>query len=214
MESCPYNYHNHSMLEAISLQCVRGERELFNNLSFALDSGEMLLVSGPNGAGKTSLLRLLCGLSPPASGEIRWQGESVRAQRSEYCRHMAYLGHHNGVKEELTPLENLRVATGVAGVDAGDVKLHAALDRVGLAGYEELPAKLLSQGQKRRVALARLLLADASLWILDEPLAALDVQAVALVEDMLAAHLAGGGLAVLTTHQPLNISFNFEIRIG
>lgn len=202
------------MLEAISLQCIRGERELFNNLSFALDSGEMLLVSGPNGAGKTSLLRLLCGLSPPASGQILWQGEPVRVQRSKYCRRMTYLGHHNGVKEELTPLENLRVATGVAGVDAGEGKLHAALDRVGLAGYEELPAKLLSQGQKRRVALARLLLADARLWILDEPLAALDVQAVVLVEEMLAAHLADGGLAVLTTHQPLNISFHFEIRIG
>lgn len=202
------------MLEAISLQCVRGERELFHDLSFALGSGEMLLVSGPNGAGKTSLLRLLCGLSPPASGEIRWQGESVPAQRSEYCRHMAYLGHHNGVKEELTPLENLRVATAVAGVATAEEKMSAALDRVGLAGYEELPAKLLSQGQKRRVALARLLLADARLWILDEPLAALDVQAVALVEEMLAAHLASGGLAVLTTHQPLNISCNFEIRVG
>ena len=202
------------MLEAISLQCVRGERELFHDLSFVLSSGEMLLVSGPNGSGKTSLLRLLCGLSPPASGEIRWQGESVRAQRSEYCRHMTYLGHHNGVKEELTPLENLRVAAGVASVDVVETRLHAALDRVGLAGYEELPAKLLSQGQKRRVALARLLLADARLWILDEPLAALDVQAVALVEEMLAAHLAGGGLAVLTTHQPLNISVNVEIHVG
>lgn len=205
---------NHPMLEAISLHCIRGERELFHNLSFVLDSGEMLLASGPNGSGKTSLLRLLCGLSPPASGEIRWQGEAVRAQRSEYCRHMTYLGHHNGVKEELTPLENLRVATAVAAVEINEVKLHAALDRVGLAGYEELPAKLLSQGQKRRVALARLLLADASLWILDEPLAALDVQAVVLVEEMLAAHLAGGGLAVLTTHQPLKVSVACEIRIG
>jgi heme exporter protein A len=202
------------MLEAISLQCVRGERELFNNLSFSLGSGQMLLLSGPNGSGKTSLLRLLCGISPPASGEVRWQGESVRSRRGEYCRGMTYLGHHNGVKEELTPLENLRMATAVADIVAGEDTIRAALDRVGLAGYEELPAKQLSQGQKRRVALARLLLARAPLWILDEPLAALDVQAVALVEEVLAAHLAEGGLAVLTTHQPLNVRIDVEIRVG
>jgi heme exporter protein A len=202
------------MLEAISLQCVRGERELFNNLSFSLGSGQMLLLSGPNGSGKTSLLRLLCGISPPASGEVRWQGESVLSRRGEYCRGMTYLGHHNGVKEELTPLENLRMATAVADIVAGEDTIRAALDRVGLAGYEELPAKQLSQGQKRRVALARLLLAKAPLWILDEPLAALDVQAVALVEEVLAAHLAEGGLAVLTTHQPLNVRIDVEIRVG
>lgn len=202
------------MLEAVSLQCVRGEHALFSDLSFKLGAGEMLLVSGPNGAGKTSLLRLLCGLSQPAAGEVRWQGECVRGQRGEYCKQMAYLGHHNGVKDELTALENLRAAADVAGVAAGGDALLAALEHVGLRGHEDLPAKLLSQGQKRRVALARLLLADARLWILDEPLAALDVQAVVLVEDMLAAHLARGGMAVLTTHQPVNVSISCEIRIG
>lgn len=202
------------MLEAISLQCVRGDRELFNDLDFVLGSGEMLLVSGSNGTGKTSLLRLLCGLSQPTSGEVRWQGENIHDQRSDYCHNMAYLGHHNGVKEELSPMENLSFAATVAGVVVPENKIVAVLNRVGLNGYEELPAKLLSQGQRRRVALARLLLAESRLWILDEPLAALDVQAVALVEEMLSEHLKAGGLVVLTTHQPLKVSFNFEIRVG
>lgn len=202
------------MLEAISLQCVRGERELFNGLSFALAAGEMLLLSGPNGAGKTSLLRLLCGVSPPESGEVCWRGENIRGSRGEYCRQMVYLGHHNGIKEELTPLENLRVQVAVMDVAVRDDALYAALQRVGLGGFEELPARFLSQGQKRRVALARLLLADALLWILDEPLAALDVQAVALVESLLEAHLAKGGMAVLTTHQPIGVRVSLEIKVG
>lgn len=202
------------MLEAISLQCVRGERELFNGLSFALAAGEMLLLSGPNGAGKTSLLRLLCGVSPPESGELRWRGTRINGSRSEYCRQMVYLGHHNGIKEELTPLENLRVQAAVMDVTVQDSALYAALQRVGLGGFEELPARFLSQGQKRRVALARLLLADALLWILDEPLAALDVQAVALVESLLEAHLAKGGMAVLTTHQPIGVRVSLEIKVG
>lgn len=202
------------MLQAISLLCLRGERELFRNLDFALGAGEMLLVSGRNGAGKTSLLRLVCGLARPEAGEVRWAGENVRSRRETYARAMAYLGHHNGVKDELTPLENLRASAALAGIATDESALRAALDRVGLAECEDLPARHLSQGQKRRAALARLTLADACLWVLDEPLASLDVNAAALLEGMLASHLGRGGVVVLTTHQPLGMRPTREIRIG
>lgn len=192
-----------TMLEAAHLTCQRGERTLFKNLSFTLGAGELLQIAGPNGSGKTSLLKLLCGLSPPMEGEIRWLGAPTRGE--VFRRELFYLGHQPAVKEELSALENLKISTSLADEALSNTQALDALDRIGLAGREHLPAKVLSQGQKRRVALARLLVSKAPLWILDEPLTALDSTAVELIQARLAAHLANQGSVVLTTHQALQV---------
>lgn len=193
-------------LEANALECVRGGRTLFQNLSFSLGPGELLEVSGANGSGKTSLLRMLCGLLAPAAGEILWGGEKIRALKEEYLKELAYLGHANGVKAELSAAENLRIQYGLAeGRRPDEERIVAALERMGLGGGLWRPAKMLSQGQQRRLALARLLISGRALWILDEPLTALDSAAVQLVQAVVGEHLDGGGLAVLTTHQPLSV---------
>ena len=192
-----------TMLEAAHLTCQRGERTLFTNLSFTLGAGELLQIAGPNGSGKTSLLKLLCGLSPPFAGEIRWLGAPARGE--DFRRQLFYIGHQHAVKEELSALENLQISAELADEALSDVDALDALDRMGLAGREHLPAKVLSQGQKRRVALARLLVSKAPLWILDEPLTALDTAAVDLIQARLAAHLANQGSVVLTTHQALQV---------
>lgn len=193
------------MLEAHDLACQRGDRTLFSGLNFTLGSGELLQVAGPNGSGKTSLLKLLCGISSPAEGEVRWAGENTRRQGELFREKLLYLGHHNAVKGDLTALENLQIAARLAGEPLTEAEALDALDRIGLLGREYLPAKVLSQGQKRRVSLARLLVSRAPLWILDEPLTALDVKAIALIQARLAEHLAGGGMVVLTTHQAIEV---------
>jgi heme exporter protein A len=193
------------MLSAHGLACERGERLLFRNLDFELGTGEALLVRGGNGRGKTSLLRILCGLSAPAAGEVRWRGEAIGRAREQYGREMAYVGHANGIKDDLTPLENLRLAAALNGRMLGEDAAQAALARVGLARCVDLPARVLSFGQRRRVALAGLATAGARLWILDEPLTGLDVDGVAMVEAMIGDHVRAGGLAIMTTHQPLRL---------
>ena len=193
------------MLAVHDLACERGERLLFRNLGFELGQGEALLVRGGNGRGKTSLLRILCGLSAPAAGEVRWRGEPINRTHEQYGRERAYVGHANGIKDDLTPLENLRLAAALGGRDLGEDAALAALARVGLARCTDLPARVLSFGQRRRVALAGLATAGALLWILDEPLTGLDVDGVAMVEALIRDHVAAGGLAVMTTHQPLSL---------
>jgi heme exporter protein A len=193
------------MLEVVDLVCVRGERRLFQDLSFTLTAGELLYVHGPNGSGKTTLLRTLCGLGLPEAGEIRWRGQSIRRLGEEFYKEMAYVGHLNGVKDELSAFENLRVVGQLAGVAASDARAEAALQRMELRACGELSGKVLSQGQKRRVALARLLLAPRALWIMDEPFNALDVKAVGMIQAMLSEHLDNGGMVVLTTHQEVEI---------
>ena len=190
-------------LEAVDLACERGERLLFANLDLTLEAGQVLRVEGQNGAGKTSLLRVLCGLSLPLEGEIRWAGEDIRRRRTEYLTELAYVGHAHGVKGELTALENLRVAGALAG--HRDEPARQALGELGLAGFEELPSKILSAGQRRRVALARLKVSRARLWILDEPFTALDRAGVAAVEQMITLHARAGGLCLLTSHQPVEL---------
>jgi heme exporter protein A len=200
-------------LEANALECVRGGRKLFQNLCFSLEQGELLEVSGPNGSGKTSLLRMLCGFLRPTAGEILWQGANISSLKEEYFKRLAYLGHANGVKAELSALENLRIHSGLAGARPGEEKIGAALERMGLGGSESSAAKTLSQGQQRRLALARLLVGGKALWILDEPLAALDSAAVRLVQSVLGEHLEGGGLAILSTHQSLETSAGRTVQI-
>lgn len=193
------------MLETRELECVRGDLLLFTGLNVSVQPGELLHVKGPNGSGKTTLLRTLCGLLAPESGAVLWQGKPIRQQREEYNRELTYIGHHNGVKDELTALENLRVSNQLSGHAVADEELASALGRIGLGGREYLPAKVLSQGQRRRVALARLLMSRSRLWILDEPYTALDVAAIRLLQEVVANHLQRGGMVVLTTHQDVDI---------
>jgi heme exporter protein A len=194
------------MLEVSNLECVRGERRLFAGVGFRLDAGEMLYLQGPNGSGKTSLLRMLCSLSPAQEGEIRWRGESIGKLGEDYRRELCHLGHHNAIKEELTPLENLLTSARLADEALDEGAALDALEQLGLAGREDLPCRYLSQGQKRRVALARLVNERRALWILDEPYVALDSSAIALVAGLIGAHLQRGGLAVLTTHQAVAVA--------
>lgn len=194
------------MLEADNLECVRGDRRLFAGLGFRLDAGELMWLQGKNGAGKTSLLRMLTGLLPPEAGEIRWRGESIRRSGDAYRAELCYLGHLNAIKEELTPLENLLAASRLAEENLSEDDALDALEQVGLAGREDLACKYLSQGQKRRVALARLVKERRALWVLDEPFVALDVAAVDWLSGLISAHLQRGGLAVMTTHQPVAIA--------
>jgi heme exporter protein A len=193
------------VLEAVDLCCARGDRTLFRGLSFRLQAGELLHVTGPNGAGKTTLLRTLCGLTRPVEGEVRWGGSNVRALGDDYREQLSYVGHLNGVQGELTPPENLRAATELTGI-APPEHIDAVLARLALDAYHDFPAKILSQGQKRRLALARLLVASRPLWVLDEPLAALDVRSVEVVMGVLADHVQRGGMAVLTSHQALDLA--------
>lgn len=189
------------MLKVSGLACSRGERRLFADVSFALAAGEWLHVQGDNGAGKTSLLRLLVGLSPADAGEITWRGVVVPSP--DFHRELIYLGHHAAVKDDLTPLENLRFSAALDGVCLNEQAALAAIVRLGLRGREDLPVRVLSAGQKRRVLLARLLTRPSPLWVLDEAFNALDSRAVQLLGELIGEHLAGGGLAVLTSHQPL-----------
>ncbi len=204
------------MLEADNLECVRGERRLFAGLNFRLEAGELLYLQGRNGSGKTSLLRMLIGLLPPESGEIRWQGQPIRKSGDEFRADLCYLGHLNAIKEELTPLENLLLSARLADETLSEDDALDALEQVGLAGREDLACKYLSQGQKRRVALARLVKERRALWVLDEPFVALDVAAVAWLAGIISAHLQRGGLAVMTTHQPVDIPAGTvrELRLG
>ena len=194
------------MLEISNLACTRGDHLLFSDLSFSLSAGELLQVEGANGSGKTSLLRTLCGFMMPTAGEIRWRGQSIRKLDEDFYAEMIYLGHLNAIKDELNALENLRISAGLAGCEVDDKKLVSALRHMGLRGRETLPVKVLSQGQRRRVALARLLFSNAPLWILDEPLTALDVGAVGLMQELIGEHLAKGGMVIYTTHQPLEVA--------
>lgn len=194
------------MLEVKDLACARGEHQLFANLSFGLLAGELMQVQGANGSGKTTLLRTLCGFTRPLAGEIRWQGQPIRELDEGYHADIIYLGHLNAIKDELNALENLRISSALAGYEVSDSDAIAALRRMGLRGRETFPVKVLSQGQRRRVALARLLVSKAPLWILDEPLTALDVGAVGLMQALIGEHLENRGMVIFTTHQPLEVA--------
>ena len=193
------------MLEASNLECVRGVRRLFAGVSFRLAGGEMLYLQGKNGSGKTSLLRMLCGLTPAAGGDIRWRGRPIGKLGDEFRSELCYLGHQNAIKEELTPLENIRSSATLAQETLDEDAALDALEQLGLRSRADLACRYLSQGQKRRAALARLVHEKRALWVLDEPYVALDAAAVELISGLIGAHLQRGGLAVLTTHQTVSV---------
>jgi heme exporter protein A len=202
------------MLEVINLGCIRGDRRLFRDLNFSATPGELIEVRGANGSGKTSLLRILSGLAAPAGGEVRWQGKNIRSLGEEYSGAIAYLAHQNGVKDELTAIENLRIANGVGGVALSKHQAQIILGQVGLSRQQNLPVRALSAGQRRRVALARLLTSKAALWILDEVLTSLDDAAIELSGRFIGDHLTKGGIAIIATHQELNLSADRVQRIN
>ena len=193
------------MLEVHELAARRGYTRLFSGLSFAVEPGHVLVVTGANGTGKTTLLRMLAGLSAPAAGEIRWNGNVVDPFDSMLRAASAFAGHHPALKDELTAEENLIALMDLAGAPATRDEIRRALDSVALGQRRSLPARVLSQGQRRRIGLARLTLLHRPLWILDEPVTALDAAGIALLASLVAEHLEDGGLAVAATHAPLGL---------
>jgi heme exporter protein A len=194
------------MLAAHGLACERGNRTLFRNLSFEVERGTLVHVRGSNGSGKTSLLRMICGLTPPASGKISWDNEDIRQLREDYAAQITYIGHQPAIKDDMSALENLGTSQMLAGQPVSIAQALTALTTVGLRDRANLPVRVLSQGQRRRVALARLWLCNRLLWVLDEPFNALDVEATAMLERHIEAHLARGGMALLTAHQEPGIA--------
>ena len=193
------------MLETQSLECVRDDRLLFSDLNFTVAEAEVLQIEGSNGSGKTSLLRIICGLRQAEAGKVLWQGESIISNREDYYASMVYIGHLPCVKGDLTVLENVRSLLDTRSLSLSLAEIEEALAKVGLATYEDVPSKALSSGQRRRILLAFVELAQAKLWILDEPLTALDVQGVALMESMILDHRRAGGSVIFTTHHGMQL---------
>jgi len=198
------------MLDVKDLACLRGDRLLFRHLSLDVREGDLLRIQGENGAGKTSLLRLLCGLAMPEAGALQWQGHAI--EREVFHAALLYQGHASALNDLLTPIENLRFACAIAGADVSVEACAQALSRIGLARQLALPCKYLSQGQRRRVGLARLFLAaDKPLWILDEPFTALDTAATAQVAAAIDAHCSDNGAVIFTSHQ--DVAFSRPVKL-
>ncbi len=220
------------MLQITNLACERDDRQLFSQLTVTARQGELLQIVGANGSGKSTFLRIVCGLALASEGEVHWQGKAVSLQYASFASQLLYLGHHTGLKAALTPRENLALLQALqtssmakeSHAIIGDpsatlgmtqvlneggfsatlgMTISAALITVGLAGFEDVPTRYLSAGQQRRIALARLLVQPANLWLLDEPFAALDGEGVALVEQLLSQKAQQGGVILLTSHRPL-----------
>jgi heme exporter protein A len=194
------------MLDAERLAARRGHAKLFDDVQFTLRGGEALVVTGPNGSGKTTLLRTLTGLTAPAAGEIRWRGEHMRPFDPRLRDAVAFNGHLPALKDELTPEENLAAWIALDDRPADSDVIAEALRAVSLDRQRRLPVRVLSQGQRRRIGLARLRLVKRPLWILDEPLTALDAEAIAALGALVDAHLADNGLCVVASHQPLPVA--------
>jgi len=206
--------NNHG-LTAENLVGVRGERLLFEKLNFELSNGTVLYLQGANGTGKTTLLRTICGLSKPYAGIVKWCGEDINSLAEEYFKHVLYIGHLPGIKEDLTALENLKFSLALSGKAISVNQATEVLNMLGLAKGLNLPTRMLSQGQKRRVVLARLWLQELPLWVLDEPFTALDVNATSLLKQKIEAFANEGGIVVMTTHQEvmLNVPKFEQLRL-
>lgn len=191
-----------ALLEVRDIHLWRGEHHLLRGISFVLSNGQLLQLNGPNGVGKTSLLRIVAQLLPPESGELHWQGRPCSDSNAVYLHDLLYLGHSNALKLDLTAVENLQFSVGLQHRVTAEQCL-AALEKLAIAHCATLPARVLSAGQRRRVALARLLLSPAPLWVLDEPITNLDVAGIAAVEVLMAGHLDRGGMILAAAHQPL-----------
>lgn len=197
------------MLDVQDLSCSRGDRTLFQSLSFTVAPGNLLSVTGENGSGKTTLLRALCGLSPVDHGRISWQGRDITDLKQGYIEQLAYVGHRNALKDDLNPIENLQAITRMFGHDLAFGAARTALDGVGLGRvFHMLATKLLSEGQKRRVALARLWFCNRPLWVLDEPFTALDAHSSQLLRERMQQHLENRGLVVVATHEDVGIQYS------
>ena len=187
------------------LGCNKGGRQLFSNVDCTLQAGHWLYVTGANGVGKTSLLRMVCGLASIEFGDVLWNGQSIQAQHDAYRQDLCYLGHLNALQESMSVAENLAFTCALGGIALSQAQTDKVLTRFGLRGRSRQLVRHLSQGQKRRVALSRLALSRARLWVLDEPYVAMDEAGVQMLADLIAKHLADGGLAVLTSHQKVPI---------
>lgn len=194
------------MLHIKSVTCIKQDRCLFADLNFRLKSGQIMQLAGPNGAGKTSLLRIIAGFSAPDEGQVMWQGESIAKNYDEFARELLFIGHKTGVNNQLSAIENLRFWLQIQGYNTAQ-DLYSLLAKIGLVGLEDVPVRTLSAGQQRRVALIRLWLNDAKLWVLDEPFTALDKAGVAFLQQRFLTHLEQGGAILLTTHQDLTTHF-------
>lgn len=193
-------------LQARQLACERDDRWLFQGLDLDIRSGEMVRIEGPNGSGKTTLLKILSGQLSDYQGELLWNGAAMKEAREHFLANLLYLGHAPGIKLGLSPLENLAWYQALSGESSAEDQRLGALEHVGLAGFEDVPAGQLSAGQQRRVALARLTLTPRALWVLDEPFTAIDRHGVAALERQLMAHAQAGGCVLVTTHHELTAS--------
>jgi heme exporter protein A len=203
-----------TVLSATDLTLWRGPNCLFEDLSFAVSAGNLLLVRGPNGSGKTTLLRVLCGLTRPETGLVAWRGESIEKNRQVFGAELAYFGHVNGLKADLTVIQNLAFAAKLYGQSGEQIPI--LLDALNLTVCAELETRYLSAGQKRRTALARIFMSRATLWLLDEPVTNLDAAGRSFVEDRLRAHVADGGIVVAATHEDIRLTGEMpsEIILG
>lgn len=202
-----------NVLSVSNLGCIRGERVLFKNLSFNVNSGKLLYVQGENGSGKTTLLRTLCGLSAPAAGEIAWNNQSIKTLAEDYTGQVLYIGHLAGIKDDLTAIENIQFSISLSGYTVEREQAVNALEALGIARCADLPTRVLSQGQKRRIGLAQLWLQDQPeqmpMWILDEPFTALDINMIKKLTQHIEKYVKNGGIVVFTSHQVPD--FNAEL---
>ncbi len=201
-----------ALLQTSDLTCVKDDRVLFEDLNISLSAGQMLLVEGKNGSGKTSLLRILTGLNLPESGDVLWQGKPIDEVGPDYYEQVNYIGHHDGIKRDLTCLENLRLVQAMG--KPLPIDLDDALDKVNLYRFGDNFVATLSAGQKRRLAMARLVVTEAKLWIMDEPFTSLDKASMAMFQQMFEQHLANGGVIVMTSHHDIEMPDSDVVRLN